>query len=191
MPSEKQWVELLLPRLKRDLDTLSVNGLKVNVETGKRLTYAYEIAQYTNQGNPKINTRAYQTDLSICEVADSGDWIPRVIIECKWASITTHDALTYSAKAATHKHVHPYLRYGIAIGGYGKSSLPPRLIRHGAYFDFMLIQESEEPTEKEWSQLIGILIREVHASRMLQQILDRGRSKDKSLKSVHRRLILE
>ncbi len=28
-------------------------------------------------------------------------------------SITTHDVITYSHKAATHRQVHPYLRYGI------------------------------------------------------------------------------
>ena len=44
--------------------------------------------------------------------------------------VTTHDALTYSTKAATHKHVHPYLRYGFLAGGI--QTIPGRLIKHGA-----------------------------------------------------------
>jgi hypothetical protein len=51
----------------------------------------------------------YQTDLLISERLDDGeDWTPRVVVEFKLGSVTTHDALTYSAKAATHKNVHPY-----------------------------------------------------------------------------------
>jgi hypothetical protein len=38
--------------------------------------------------------------------------IPRVVLEFK-TSISTHDVLTYSAKARKHKQVYPYLRYGL------------------------------------------------------------------------------
>jgi hypothetical protein len=41
--------------------------------------------------------------------------VPRFEIELKPARISPHDAITYSQKAATHKSVHPYLRYGILL----------------------------------------------------------------------------
>jgi hypothetical protein len=54
-----------------------------------------------------IETYRYQTDLLIAEQqAEAGRWVPRVVVEFKFAGLTTHDALTYS-KAATHKNVHP------------------------------------------------------------------------------------
>ena len=112
------------------------------------------------------------------------------MIECKRGSLTTHDALTYSAKAATHKHVHPYLRYGILIGDWGGLALPARLARHGAYFDFMAVLEETEPNAAEWTELGGLLRQEVVASRQLQALLsDRGGSRP-LYRLLHRPLVL-
>lgn len=79
-----------------------------------------------------------QTDLSIVEHIDAERWTPRVVVEAKLGSVTTHDAITYSEKAATHRSVHPYLRYGIMLGEREHHPLPGRLYRHGAQFDFMV-----------------------------------------------------
>ncbi|GAB4286004.1 MAG: hypothetical protein Kow0081_4020 [Candidatus Dojkabacteria bacterium] len=65
-------------------------------------------------------------------------------IEAKINSVTTHDAITYSQKAQTHKNVHSYLRYGILIGNRKDYALPGRLFRHGQHFDFMLSWKSFE-----------------------------------------------
>jgi hypothetical protein len=81
---------------------------------------------------------------------------PRVV-ECK-QGVTTHDALTSSTKAATHKQVHPYLRYGCRLGGY-ETALPDRLIRHMAHFDFMLFWESQQPSKREWGGARGGTVR--------------------------------
>src|ERR1700687_4246334 len=89
------------------------------VETGRRLPYAMHVLAYENQeGEPALakpartETHRYQTDLLIAErTSEAAQWVPRVVVEFKLGSVTTHDALTYSAKAATHKNVHPYLRY--------------------------------------------------------------------------------
>ena len=62
--------------------------------------------------HPTRGNSAYQTDLCIFEKKSEDVSIPRVVMEFK-TRITTHDALTYSAKATKHKQVYPYLRYGI------------------------------------------------------------------------------
>jgi hypothetical protein len=103
--------------------------------------------------------------------------------------VNTHDPLTYSAKASTHKHVHPYLRYGFLVGG--MRGIPGRLIKHGAYFDFMASWVSLDPTPEEWSRFIEVLKEEVIASRTIQEILTTTRSASKKRYNIlHRPLKL-
>jgi hypothetical protein len=75
---------------------------------------------------PTRGASAFQTDLCIFEERSPEILIPRVVIEFK-TRITTHDVLTYSAKAIKHKQIYPYLRYGILVSGektYLVGSLP-------------------------------------------------------------------
>jgi hypothetical protein len=168
MATEKEWVESVLrPQLHAALHAFGDPERPqwtVSVESGKKLTYAYEILQHSVDGPEQHQSAGYETDLLINDTLDVGKWIPRVVLECKKGGVTTHDALTYSAKAATHKHVHPYLRYGVLLGDFG-AALPGRLIRHGAYFDFMAAWGSEEPIANEWSELVDLLKDEVAASQ--------------------------
>ena len=117
----------------------------------------------------------------ISELFDGG-WIPRVVIECKIDAVTTHDALTYSAKAATHKHVHPYLRYGILIGE--MHCVPSRLVHHGTQFDFMAAWAGDKPASGELKAFIDVLREEVRASRLLEQLM-----KTHKFKLLHRPFI--
>jgi hypothetical protein len=145
------------------------------------------------QGNdPDISMLSrYETDIMISEILSEEEWIPRVIIECKLNSVTTHDAITYSKKASTHKNVHPYLRYGILMGHRRHYPLPGRLIRHGANFDFMASWKDYKPENLEWDNLLKVLNREVMASGQLEEILSSSRSKDRKHYSIlHRRLEL-
>jgi hypothetical protein len=112
------------------------------------------------------------------------------VIECK-QGVSTHDALTYSAKAATHKQVHPYLRYGFLLAGY-ESALPGRLIRHGAYFDFMMFWSAQEPTKSEWADLVEVLADEIETSRTLQALVTKNRVWGrKKFRLLHRQLRLK
>ena len=77
-----------------------------------------------------------ETDLLVFEKTDIIK--PRIIIESKINSVTTHDAITYIYKAQTHKNVTPYIRYGIMLGNRKHYPLPGRLFRHGTNFDFMI-----------------------------------------------------
>src|SRR5205814_946245 len=129
--NEKTWVHSLAPRLARVLTKLRSPGLSVTVSDSQKLPYSCEIPQYAKDDSFAAATSSYETDLLICDSRKDGSWIPRVIIECKiGGSITTHDALTYSSKAATHKHVHPYLRYGFIAAEREHYAIPVRLLKH-------------------------------------------------------------
>ncbi len=192
MATEKEWVESVLqPRLAAELAKCDEGEWHIAIASGKKLTYAYEILRYSNEGCDETLNAEYETDLLIYDLRQNGDWIPRVVLECKKGAVTTHDALTYSTKAATHKHVHPYLRYGVLIGDFG-SALPGRLIRHGAYFDFMMVWGGEEPTKEELSSLVRVLKDEIQASRTLHGLLTDSRSKKrKKFSLLHRPLQLD
>jgi len=43
--------------------------------------------------------------------------VPLVVIELKATSFSSHDVVLYSAKAAKHKSIYPYLRYGFVVVG--------------------------------------------------------------------------
>ena len=63
-----------------------------SVEVGKKLTYANEITKYDN-ANPLYHDMKYETDILIYEKYSEKNWIPRVVIESKINSISTHDAI--------------------------------------------------------------------------------------------------
>ena len=188
--SEKDWVRSLRPLLQESLKDCGDGEWRVEVCFGEKLIYANEIFQYQADGPHQHRHASYETDLLVYDIRGNGDWVPRVVVECKLGSVTTHDALTYSAKASTHKHVHPYLRYGTLSGAFD-DALPGRLIRHGAYFDFMMVWSGEEATDDEWSDLTGLLAEEVAASRTLQTLLTDSRNRDrKRFRLLHRPLRL-
>ncbi len=190
MAREKEWVRSLYPPLQASLQDCGEGEWRVEVRTGTKLTYAHEILRYRNDGTGEHRSAKYETDLLVYDTRDNGDWVPRVVLECKLGNVTTHDPLTYSTKAATHKHVHPYLRYGILIGAFD-TALPGRLIRHGAFFDFMMVWGAEVPADEEWLDLAGLLVEEVKASRTLQALLTESRFRGrKRFRLLHRPLRL-
>ena len=154
-----------------------------------RLPYAYEVTSYKDDQPEGRRAARYQTDLLVYDEVGGGEhWVPRVVVECKVKGVTTHDALTYSGKAATHKQVHPYLRYGMLVGRYG-AAVPARLVRHGAFFDFMAVWEDADAGKAEWEDLLDVLTQEVRASRQLQELLAGARRKPFRL--LHRPLVLK
>ena len=147
--------------------------------------------RFKGKGPDKEGTSVsrYETDLLVYDALDQDVWIPRVVIECKLEGVTTHDAITYSRKASTHKQVHPYLRYGILIGSWGKGQFPARLFRHGEHFDFMAIWAGVEPTDAEWQDFTAVLSDEIKSSRKIHEILTSNRSPVKTRYTpVHRPL---
>lgn len=190
--SEAEWARRLADRLKRPLRSLARSGSSIDVLVGRRLAYRLESLSYSADNAPELfHASSYQTDVLIAEVSPGKSWTPRVVVETKLGQISTHDALTYSAKAATHKQVHPHLRYGILIGDHGEARVPSRLIRHGAHFDFMAAWRGVSGNRLEWQDLTKILIQEVDASRQLESLVRSARSRDRRpVRLLHRPLVL-
>ena len=167
---ETEWAKLVAEKLDKALSGYGV-------EAGKRLIYANEIIEY-GEDSTSYNEMAYETDILVFET-NNGSWKPRVVIETKVDSVTTHDSITYSQKSATHKYVHPYLRYGIFLGHRGHHPLPGRLFRHGAHFDFMLSWKGYEPDDNEWKILLEIMRKEINASQQLEEMIFNSRSRQR------------
>jgi hypothetical protein len=139
--------------------------------------------------HPETQSISFETDLAVIETAQDGGWKPRVVVEAKLGSVTTHHAIAYSQKAASHRAVHPYLRYGIMLGNRKHYPLPGRLYRHGAQFDFMISFCALEPTVPEMATFVALLRDEVEASRALERLLYESRRKDRDHYTLlHRQL---
>ncbi len=176
---EVEWVKTIVaPSIEERLQQKDAN---LSLRVGYKLPYAYEICAYENDEACQIRPMPYETDLLVVENLGEEKWIPRVVIEAKGnGEINTHPAIAYSHKAATHRQVHPYLRYGILLGYRKHYPLPGRLFRHGTQFDFMISWVKHEPTEKELEDTFDVLIKEVDASRTMERIIydSRKRSRD-------------
>jgi hypothetical protein len=187
---ELAWVKSLAGLIEDLVRPLSEKSVTTAACWGHKLTYAHEIEKYDTNDNPTSRSARYETDLLVYDEDSESNWVPRVVIECKLGAVTTHDALTYSSKAATHKHVHPYLRYGILVGGWEGGPLPARLVRHGAYFDYMAVFDGKDLTPEERTGLSSILQDEVVASRALQSLLTDRTAGRRRYRILHRPLRL-
>lgn len=176
--NENKWMSLVLSLINTKL--LQKGQKNLAASQGRKLPYAFEVLAYEDRTPTQKNMIAYETDILIYETIGSNEWKPRVVIEGKLGSVTTHDAITYSQKALTHKNVHPYLRYGIILGNRKHYPLPGRLFRHGAFFDFMLSWKAIEPSDEELNRLITLILDEVEASRNLDEILFNSRNPNRA-----------
>lgn len=177
---ERAWVARLGKRLALDFSGPRQSGIHLTIETNRHVPYGLDAMSYVGNTLHGHFAKGYQTDLLISDHwrKDGADcWAPRVVIECKLSEVSTHDALTYSAKAATHKHVHPYLRYGFLIGHMG-GPIPWKLFRHGTYFDFIIAWKGRRANATEWPHFLQLLREEVSTARMLAELMtDRSRAR--------------
>jgi len=188
MTNEKEWIRAVADRIRTEGQLEELDGIAVRVDTGARLPYTCEVLDLEAKGVSKNRTIDCQTDLLLYDQLDDGWWAPRVAIDCIFGEVTSQDALTFSAKAARHKHVHSYLRYGVLIGGKNLFTVPDvRMFRHGDRFDFVASWSDEMASEAEWALLIEILREEVQRSRALQEIFSTNRDLTK-YSIVHRQL---
>jgi hypothetical protein len=180
---ESEWVEsvaeLLTSGRRRQLGG-------VQIRTGLRLAYGYEIVDHAER-EARAETAWFETDFALIETSPEGKWKPRVVVEAKLGSITTHDAITYSHKASQHRAVYPYLRYGVMLGNRRHYPLPGRLYRHGANFDFMVSFVGYEVTRKERSRFVQLLVEEVEASRTMEKLLYESRKAGRDRYQILRR----
>lgn len=153
-------------------------GDNIYFDTLNKVPYAQEILSYDlDFKKDKEHTMAFETYLLVFEKKESIK--PRIIIESKINSVTTHDAITYSYKAQTHKNVTPYIRYGIMLGNRKHYPLPGRLFRHGTNFDFMISFKGFVLSEYEKSILIELVKKEISYSRKIEEMIYESRTKNR------------
>lgn len=126
-----------------------------------------ELELTVDPAHVKRGSSAFQTDLCVFEQKPSGVNIPRVVLEFK-GGITTHDVLTYSAKARKHKQVYPYLRYGIVMSE--EERVPGRVFTHNEALDFALALKNFR-THRLHDVLASTIQAEVEASRRLEDVI--------------------
>lgn len=114
---------------------------------------------------PRRGQSAFETDIAVFQDLANGKRIPRVVIECKM-KLTTHDILTYSAKAQRHKRAYPYLRYGMICAE--EDAIPRRFFTHNDAIDFFVCAKSISARNfnKVWGE---IMESEVESSKSLEQ----------------------
>ena len=148
-----------------------VIGEKAIVKRGANLFYQLYLNRSLDLAvpdtrSPKRGSSAFQTDICIFELLNGVEF-PRVAIEFK-RKITTHDILTYSAKAGKHKKIYPCLRYGLLASEL--ASIPRRFFIHNENIDFF-IAAKKYGIEAEIKQFAKKLIeKELEISRILEQI---------------------
>jgi hypothetical protein len=127
-----------------------------------RITVDGELLVGVDPESPTRGRSAFQTDLCVFEKTATRE-IPRVVLEFK-VGLSTHDILTYSAKAAKHKQIYPYLRYGVVVGS--EPTIRTKFFVHNGSLDFCiaLSQISHGSLENVMSRLVRA---EVRASRQL------------------------
>jgi hypothetical protein len=136
-----------------------------SVEVGKNLLYKIEIEAtgkptHAATDVPMRGQHAFQTDILITKGS-----IPLVAIEVKSGSFSSHDVITYSAKAERHKRVYPYLRYGFLVTR--SEGLGRRFVMHNEGFDFAAALPAGPVDE---TLLLGIIRKQVESAERLIEL---------------------
>ena len=169
---ENLWTLKICELLKRELDCD-----KYEVTCFEKIPYNVFINGYSLK-NTNIDFMKYEVDLLIKE--KRGEYsVPKLIIESKYCSITTHDVITYSNKASAHKKLYSGLRYGLMIGNNCELGISPRVVNHGDNFDFMISFKSDIPTEEEWNLFVSIVKKNLDISDKLEKIISQKNTKSK------------
>lgn len=169
---ENDWTKSICELLQKQ-----VLGDNIFIDVLKKIPYAFEISSFNEEwevDTEGFNETSFETDMVVYEKIDE-KIIPRVIVEAKVGTVTTHDAITYSHKAMYHKNVIPFVRYGIMLGARETYPLPGRLFRHGTNFDFLFSFVDYEPSKKEVEAFVDMLKREITYSRQIEEILSNSR----------------
>lgn len=164
MPKESTFVEIAQGIAEKVLQP------PLSIQRGAALLYEVTVdnnlSLTVNPKHPVRGDSAFQTDLCVFESKPSDVVIPRVVLEFK-TGITTHDVLTYSAKARKHKQVYPYLRYGLIVSD--SPVVPRRFFVHNESLDFFTALGGIDSTEMK-GLFSKLFTAEVQASRCLEEI---------------------
>jgi hypothetical protein len=139
------------------------------VKRGAALLYQMTVDNHLNlRVDPKRPMRgqsAFQIDLCVFESVEEEVLLPRVVLEFK-AGMSTHDILTYSAKARKHKQIYPYLRYGLVVGR--DATVASKFFIHNEALDFCLAASTYLADGALGPVLSNLIIDEIKSSRLLE-----------------------
>lgn len=155
-----------------------------------QITLDNQLEIHIDVRRPVRGSSAFETDLCVFERKEISKGkglepetiqIPRVVLEFK-TGISTHDILTYSAKAKKHKQVYPYLRYGLVASKH--SEVPGRFFTHNDALDFCAaVSDLHEPDLSTFFE--GLLSSEIACSKRLEEVVfGRARSKSRLFRNV-------
>jgi hypothetical protein len=141
-----------------------------SVKIGENLIYKIEVdpsgkVSHGQDDIPKRGQYAFQTDVLI-----SKKDVPLVVIELKAPSFSSHDVVLYSAKAAKHKSIYPYIRFGFVV--FGSEALGRRFLIHNEAFDFALAVPDAEAIK---SDLHPLLRRQIRSAEKLVKLMAGGK----------------
>lgn len=173
---ENEWTKSICELLQNNL-----NEENIYIDVLKKVPYAFEISSFDEDweiDTEGIDKISFETDMLVYQKINDRI-VPRVIIESKIGTVTTHDAITYSHKAMYHKTVIPFVRYGIMLGDRGTYPLPGRLFRHGTNFDFLFSFVESVPTAYEMNVFIEMIKREIKYSIQFEEILSNNRNRNR------------
>lgn len=189
--SEQEWISTLAKLIEEQaVGAHSATTEKIKVESGMELASGFQVSDYTGKG-ARHKVLFHNADIVVTEHGPKDHWRPRVAMECKLGELTSKEALAYNARAEQFKAVQPYLRYGLLIGGYDGLSLPVRVLKHCAQFDFIVAWEGSLPKGMTRDRLGAIIIAEIDASRVLSgMLLKEGTAAMGPIRMIHRPLTL-
>ncbi len=129
--NEQEITETLVGQLRKYID---VNQYEVDCKTD--VLYTLNVTDpdinVVDLSNRKRGQGAFEVDILISKRGQNK--LPLVVIELKSGGLTTHDLLTYGAKAQRHRLLYPFLRYGLLTTKH--SHIARRFFVHGTEFDF-------------------------------------------------------
>lgn len=140
------------------------------VKRGAPLLYQVRVdtnlAVTVDPKKPVRGQSAFETDICVFEKRSADLLIPRVVLEFK-TGLSTHDVLTYSAKARRHKGIYPYLRYAIVTARH--STVPGRFFTHNEALDCCLALGALQGAAR-LDEIAEVVRAEVSSSRQLERI---------------------
>jgi hypothetical protein len=114
---------------------------------------------------------AYQADIVVTE---KNGKVPLVVVELKCgagAGYSTHDVLTYSAKAMRHKELYPYLRYGMAVAA---RPIGRKFFFTNTALDFVVAFSGPNTDEAGFRRLVEVVSHQANLAEDALRMLDRG-----------------
>ena len=171
--SKKDFRDEVVSRLR---PLLSRRGL--DVHPGEPLYYRPSLNKKTGPPvlleGPKRGVNAFETDILVRKNSKRSRYrAPLVVVEAKGSidGSSTHDAITYSAKAKNHKVFYPYLRYGLVTKDASISA--DRTLYHGTAFDF-IVALGGRPRRGQWSRLAKVVREQAGVAEKLLQLSKKG-----------------